>query len=635
MIDAVLVAAFVAWSVATGLSDRRAASRDLTSYFLAGRRSTAWQSGLSMAATQYSADTPMLAAGLVAAGGIGALWRLWSYGIAFLLLGFLLGGAWWRSGVLTDAELCESRYGGRPAAVLRSVKALYFGVVFNCAALAMILAAAVRISEAFLPWQAWLPPPVFSSIESLVAFAGLSLTSDPDADGALARSASNLLSVAAIFGFTLLYSMTGGLRSVMRTDVAQLAVMALATGVYAAYAVGAAGGLGALPERLAQTVGTTTAESLLSFDPRAVAEAGGFMVAAFGVQWLLQMNSDGSGYLAQRCLACRSANEARRAPIVFAFVQILGRSLLWLPILVALLVVIPLEPGQSTSTRELAFVQGIDRLLPPGARGLMLVGLLAALASTLDTHLNWGASYLTHDLYARFLAPRVLGRDARPRELVWVARASSPLLVIVASLVMARLGSIQAAWHVTLALGAGLGVPLLLRWIWRRANAYGEIAALIASGLSAGWLLRSDVSEPGRLLAIGGIGALASVVGSLCTAPESTDLLDAFYERARPPGFWGKRDARRALSRGLVGAAAAAVTLYGALVGLGSALVGTSPGSPGARAIWIVGCLMASLAAIPVWTRRLDEPDPLPDPPPDRSSAMETRRTSRTPPPRP
>ena len=70
MIDAALVLAFVVWALGVGLANRRRASRDLESYFLAGRSLSAWESGFSMAATQYSADTPLLAAGLVATGGV-------------------------------------------------------------------------------------------------------------------------------------------------------------------------------------------------------------------------------------------------------------------------------------------------------------------------------------------------------------------------------------------------------------------------------------------------------------------------------------------------------------------------------------------------------------------------------------
>ena len=99
MIDLVLVLAFVLYALAVGVRARRHASQSLEEYFLAGRTLSSWQGGASMTATQFAADTPLLAAGLVATGGIFALWRLWIYGIAFLLLGFLLGRAWWRTGV--------------------------------------------------------------------------------------------------------------------------------------------------------------------------------------------------------------------------------------------------------------------------------------------------------------------------------------------------------------------------------------------------------------------------------------------------------------------------------------------------------------------------------------------------------
>jgi Na+/proline symporter len=605
VIDLVLVLAFVGWSVATGLRNRREASRDLESYFLAGRKLSSWESGLSMAATQYSADTPLLAAGLVATGGVFALWRLWSYGIAFLVLGILLGAAWWRSGVLTDAELCEVRYGGRAAAWLRAVKAIYYGVIFNCAVVAMTLAAAVRVAEPFLPWHEWLSPALFAPVESLVRSIGVPLSASAEPLGLWARTASNLISVVAIFSFTLLYSATGGLRSVTRTDVGQIAVLATATAVYAWFATRAVGGLAALHEALAQQVGAARADALLSLDPWGAVDVSAALLAVLGLQWLLQMNSDGTGYLAQRCMACRSPAEARRAPVVFAFAQVLVRTLLWLPIVVALLVIFPLDAGQSVAARELTFVRGMEHLLPPGARGLMLVGMLAALASTLDTHLNWGASYLTNDLYARTISRGMFGREPRGRELVWVARASSPLLMVLALGVMATLGSIQEAWHVTLSLGAGLGIPLLLRWLWRRANAWGELAAIVVSGIAAFWMLRSEASETVRLLAIAGAGSAAAISVSLATPPERAELLDAFYERVRPPGFWGTSDARAALARGGLAVLAAAATLYGSLLGLATWML-SAPAPLGLPSgAFVALCLALAAACAPIWLREL------------------------------
>src|SRR5688572_8389884 len=123
MLDLLIALAFVAWCIGLGFAARRSASQNLSEYFLAGRTLQGWRAGVSMAATQYAADTPLLVAGLVALGGIYSVWRLWIYGIAFLLMGFVLGRAWRSAGVLTDAELTQVRYSGRAVLALRSLKA--------------------------------------------------------------------------------------------------------------------------------------------------------------------------------------------------------------------------------------------------------------------------------------------------------------------------------------------------------------------------------------------------------------------------------------------------------------------------------------------------------------------------------
>jgi hypothetical protein len=77
MVDLVIVAAFVAYAVWAGLSARRKASSGLQEYFLAGRSVKGWRAGVSMAATQFAADTPPLVTGLIASGGIFLIWQLW------------------------------------------------------------------------------------------------------------------------------------------------------------------------------------------------------------------------------------------------------------------------------------------------------------------------------------------------------------------------------------------------------------------------------------------------------------------------------------------------------------------------------------------------------------------------------
>jgi len=80
----------------------------------------------------------------------------------------------------------------------------------------------------------------------------------------------------------------------------------------------------------------------------------------------------------------------------------------------------------------------------------MLTGMLAALASTLDTHLNWGASYWANDIYKGFIMQRVLKRQPQGHEQVWIARLSNLGILVIALYLMTKLSSIQTAWHISL-----------------------------------------------------------------------------------------------------------------------------------------------------------------------------------------
>ena len=178
MLDLLIVLAFVVYAVGSGFRARKKASEGLDEYFLAGHSISGWKAGLSMAATQFAADTPLLVTGLIATGGIFLLWRLWIYGLAFLLMAFVFAIGWRRAGVLTDAELTEVRYSGRGVLTLRVLKAVYYGTVINCVVMAMVLVAAVRIAEVFLPWHEWLPGGLYDPVVAFVSSTGLALGSE-------------------------------------------------------------------------------------------------------------------------------------------------------------------------------------------------------------------------------------------------------------------------------------------------------------------------------------------------------------------------------------------------------------------------------------------------------------------------
>jgi Na+/proline symporter len=278
-------------------------------------------------------------------------------------------------------------------------------------------------------------------------------------------------------------------------------------------------------------------------------------------------------------MACRSDRDARHAAVVFTVAQVVLRSLLWIAIGLGLLVLMPMQPGASAAARELTFVEGIARYLPEGAVGLMLTGMLAALASTLDTHLNWGASYWTNDIYRGLICRRLLHTEPTGRTLVWVARLSNLLVLAVAMLILTQLDSIQSAWKTSLLLGAGMGLPLVLRWLWWRVTAAAELTAIVVSTVLAPILLASIAAEGLRMLLMTLATTVTTVVVSLCSSAIPGEGVKAFYRRVQPPGFWAPvasacgddpRQSVQRLKRGLWAAGSAALATFCVLVAVGS-----------------------------------------------------------------
>lgn len=617
MIDLIIVIAFMIYAISAGFRSQKKASKSLQEYFLAGKTLTGWRVGLSMAATQFAADTPLLVTGLIATGGVFLVWRLWIYGIAFLMMGFIFSVGWRRSGILTDAEFTEIRYSGKAVLPLRVLKAIYYGTVINCIVMAMVLVAAMRIAEVFLLWDQWLPAFIFNPLLNLTEAFGLSLGSGATGLDPAVVTTNNLISIVAILAFTALYSTTGGLRSVITTDVMQFSIAIVGTIVYAFYVVDHAGGWENLLVKLENLYGSELTVKMLSFSP-----TGGELLLPFlviiGLQWFFQMNSDGTGYLAQRSMACATDKDARIAAIVFSWMQIFLRSIIWLIIGVGLLVIYPFSQSAMTAegfaaSREITFVTGINDMLPPGIRGLMLTGLLAALASTLDTHLNWGASYWSNDIYKRLICEHWLKRKPKSHELVLTARLSNILIVVVALIIMANLGSIQTAWFISLLFGAGMGSVLVLRWLWERINLYSELAAMAVSLIVAPILLVVTDEEWVRLGSMSLVSTLAAVLVTFFTPTTKQEVLNTFYKSVNPCGFWRKTavalgidgsDPLKKLLLRLKSVAITSVSLFALLIGVGKLLLLL----PGDSRIWPWIFIIISLALIPLWWKDVVKP---------------------------
>ena len=532
-IDWLIIGLYVALAVGVGMAFKRRAGRNRSSYFLAGRALPWWWVGASMAATTFAADTPLAVAGLIADKGLSGNW-LWIPAVGVHAAVFILFAAnWSRSGVMTDAELIRLRYSGGSAYALRWCRA-GLQLIQNCVVLGWVLRAMVKVASPFFLWHEWFPG----------LMAGVEAVWPPGTALGNASEGMTILALLLVVGF---YSTLGGLRGVILTDLAQLCLALIGSTWLAVCAWKAVGGRSGLLDGLAGLYGP--GHAYLDWFPTPGSGwlgAAGVGAAIFGLYVVVQsfsnMSADGGGYFMQRLNAANSPEAARRAALLFLVIHYMVRVWPWFIVGVAALVLIPL--GQETESlngagalaatdREMAWPVLMAYLLGPGWLGIVLTSLLAAFMSTVDTHINWGASYLVNDVWL------VLRPASSDREQMRVARCAVILFVLLAVVVSARIDTIAQAWKWMATLGAALGLPTLLRWIWWRVNASGEIGAMLA-GLSVGTVLAlfTDVPYEMRLIWVATASLTGLVAGMLLGPPTAPEKLRQFVDTVQPFGAW-------------------------------------------------------------------------------------------------
>ena len=158
--------------------------------------------------------------------------------------------------------------------------------------------------------------------------------------------------------------------------------------------------------------------------------------------------------------------------------------------------------------------------------------------STISTHLNWGSSYIVLDFYKRFLKP-----ESSEKELVWVGRISTFVLMALTMLLTLQLENALQTFNILLQIGAGTGLLFIMRWFWWRINASAEIAAMISSFLIAIYFniihvkLGFEAMESHWQLIYGVfITTIVWVVTALVTKPTEKTKLYSFLKKTKPGG---------------------------------------------------------------------------------------------------
>jgi len=514
-IDWVIIFSFFAIFIVIGIFFTKRSGKNSKEYFLSGRNMPWWLLGTSMVATTFSADTPNLVANIVREDGVSGNWVWWAFLITGMMTVFFYARLWRRSEVLTDLEFYELRYSGKEATFLRAFRALYLGVFFNVMIMATVCLAGIKIGGILLG----LPPFECVFYSSII---------------------------------TVFYSSLGGLRTVIITDLIQF-VLAMVGSIWACVYLVNLEEIGGLNQLISNDLISDKLNFLPDFNDYETLIT--VLIIPIAVQWWAVWypgaEPGGGGYIAQRMLSAKNERNAINATLFFNIAHYAIRPWPWILIALASLIIYPslsdIEsafPNVDSSIigHDIAYPAMLSKL-PSGLLGIVLASLSAAFMSTISSHLNWGASYISIDFYKRFIYS-----EASEKEIVLVGRISTVFLMILAGFVALELNDALDAFQILLQIGAGTGSIFLLRWFWWRVNAYSEITGMSVSFLVAiyfhsiherifGFTFESHY----ELVLSVFITTLSWILVTLLTKPTENSRLFEFYKKIKPYGIgWNK-----------------------------------------------------------------------------------------------
>ena len=514
-IDWIIAAASILVCFVPALFFGKRSGKSTSEFFASGRSVPWWLAGLSMVATTFSSDTPNLVANFVRTEGVAGNWQWWAFTLTGVATVFFYARLWRRSGVLTDLEFYEVRYSGKAASAVRGFRAVYLGFFFNCMIMATVDLAAVKIAAVLFGFDRW----------------------------------QTLLAVGLL---NVVFAAHSGLWGVLVIDMLQffIKMTAVIAAAYFAVELPQVGGLHGLVEKLSHVHGPGGLNyiNILPDFTNNWDLAVAIFVMPLAVQWWAVWypgaEPGGGSYIAQRMLASKSEKDALGATLFFNVAHYVLRPWPWILVGLASLIVYPqlsdiqrsfphLNP--SLVGHDIAF-PAMLRFLPVGWMGLMLGGLVAANSSTILTHLNWGASYLVHDFYRRFIKP-----GESEKHYVMAGRLAIVLLFVSSSALVFALDTAKQSFSLILQVGAGTGLLYLMRWFWWRVTAWCEIVAMCSSfGISFLFLILAKngivIGTYQQLLITIAVTTVCWIATAYLGPQTDTAVLISFYKKVHPFG---------------------------------------------------------------------------------------------------
>ena len=529
-IDITIVLLYLVLTLFLGFYLSKKASKNLESYFLGGNEIKWYYLGLSNASGMFDISGTMWTVTLTFVYGLKSAWIPWLWPVWNQIFVMIFLAIWMRrSNAMTGAEWITFRFGDGKGGRLAHIIVVVFAVVSVIGFIAYFVEGIGKFATTFLPWD---------------------LTADIIALHLTSEQSYALI----IIGITTLYTLKGGMYSVVSTEVIQFLIMTvacIAVGIIAYNQVTPEQVVAATPEGWSNLM----PEWNLSLDwsqnfPELNDKIASDGYEMFGMLLMMMILKGVFASLAgpvpsydmQRILSTRTPSEAAKMSGLTPLVLFIPRYLMIAGLTVLALVYLrpDLQAMGVDMDFEMVLPMAIQNFVPIGVKGLLLAGLLAAFMGTFAAFVNAAPAYLVNDLYKKYVNPK-----ASNKKLIRYSYAASLALVLIGvtfGLFVTSLNSLTL-W-ITSSLFGGYAAANVLKWIWWRFNGMGYFAGML------GGLVASLFVPPLARMAFPGIidiyifpvifliSFLACVLATMLTKPEDMAILKQFYKQTRPWGFW-------------------------------------------------------------------------------------------------
>ncbi len=522
LIDIIIVIAYLVIITLIGFYFEKKASSGIDSYFLGSRKIPWWALGASGMASNFDVSGTMINVALIYAFGVVGFFVEMRGGLVLIMAFLMIFMGKWnrRSKVMTLAEWMKYRFGdgtqGKAARIIAALSTL----IITIAIVSYFSVGAGKF---------------IGDVLGIPEFLGLS---------------SEFWAASIIIVLTTIYTVASGLQGVVWTDVFQGVLIFVMIIIVCSIAIVSAD----IPEVFSISVPLkdggflpieTTRDAWTSILPSwelnfpensaySIYNLFGIALLFYLIKVVIEGSAGTGGYMAQRFFAARSDRDAGLLSLFWVFLL----SFRW-PFIAAIAVLgitYGVSSGAIISDPEKVLPTVIFNILPVGLKGLLVAGLMAAAMSTFSSLINSGASYWVRDIYQEFINP-----EATEKKLILHSRLASVIIVLLGLGLTINIKNINDIWGwLTMGLGAGMVVPLLVRWYWWRMNGYGFTAGTVF-GMGAAIIQKIFYPEATEYLSFAILLACsfaATIIGTLLTEQTSKETLISFYKTTRPFGFW-------------------------------------------------------------------------------------------------